>query len=182
MLKIVVPECTDGVFDSANNEFYYCKRTVLVLEHSLLSISKWESKWCKPFLTKDAKTLEELLSYIECMTINHSSINEDVYKCLTGDNIKDIENYVSSPMTATTFSNTTSTQSREIITSELIYYWMIEFGIPFECEKWPINRLITLIRVCGIKNSNGQKMSKQAVARQNREINAMRRAKWHTKG
>ena len=180
MLKITVPE--SEVYLPSTNEFVQIKETNLQLEHSLVSISKWESKFCKPFMSKDPKTTEELLYYIKCMTIN-PNVDSNCYLGLTESNIKDIKNYIQSPMTATTFSkHGSSTPSREIVTSELIYYYMIALGIPFECQKWHINRLMTLIKVCNIKNSPPKKMSKSAIMAQNRELNAARRNALHTRG
>jgi hypothetical protein len=154
----------------------------LQLEHSLVSLSKWESKWNKPFLSKDFKTHEETLDYIKCMTINQN-IDPDVYNGLTSEHITMINNYIESPMTATTFSDSKQNKSnREIITSELIYYWMIALNIPFECQKWHLNRLLTLIRVCNIKNAPPKKMSKRATASQYAALNAARRKQMNTKG
>lgn len=180
MLQIFVPG--KELFDEDTQTFIQTKDTVLKLEHSLLSISKWESKWCKPFLNtndKNPHSSEEMLDYIKCMTLNNN-VSKDVYNALTPNNRRVIQNYMNHPMTATTVKNT-GAPSREIITSELIYYWMIAYQIPFECEKWHINRLLMLIKVCSAKN-NPKKMSKREIASQNRAINAARRRALHTKG
>lgn len=181
MLQIIVPACE--MYDEETNSFINTKETVLKLEHSLLSISKWESKWCKPFLAKnkqDVRTQEELLSYVKCMTLN--TVSEDVYKALTRDNMQAINEYVGSPMTATTINYRGSQGiNREIVTSELIYYWMIAYGIPFECEKWHLNRLIKLIQVCEAKN-NPKKMSRSELLAQNRALNRARRKSLNTRG
>ena len=117
------------------------------------SLHKWESKWNKAFLTKREKTTEEIIDYVKCMTLT-KNVNPEVYLCLTADNFKQIQNYIEAPMTATTFADDKqSKNSREVITSELIYYWMIAQNIPFECRKWHLNSLLTLIRVCNIKNA-----------------------------
>ena len=180
MLHIVVPE--SEVFKPDTNEFILVSRTELNLEHSLVSISKWESKYCKPFFKKDGKSTEELLYYIKCMTLNQKG-SDDVYYALTSQNIKEITEYINSPMTATTFSDSSNGRpSREIITSEVIYYQMIALGIPFECQKWHINRLLTLIKVCNIKNGPQKKMSKAEILSRNASLNAARRAAMNSKG
>lgn len=180
MLPITVPE---GEFwDEREERFVYTKQQTIVLEHSLVSLSKWESKWCKPFLTKDEKTITEMLDYIKCMTITQN-VSDIVYQRLTRENIEAIIEYMNAPMTATTFSNRGQRrQSREQITAELVYYWMIAFNIPFECQKWHLNRLITLIRVCEIKNQKPKKRSNQDVLREYASINAARRKMHNTKG
>lgn len=179
MLKITVPglEC----YDEDNNEFVYYKDQVLQLEHSLVSISKWESKWHKPFLSEEDKTTEEIIDYIKCMTITQN-VKEDVYNRLTSDNIKDINDYIENPMTATTFSDEKKIAKKEIITSEIIYYWLVAYNIPFECQKWHLNRLLAFIKVCTIKNSPPKKMSKNEIINRNKALNAARRKKLNTKG
>ena len=180
MLEIEVPGTE--IWDSEKEIFYYTDPSKLVLEHSLISISKWESKWNKPFLSKDEKTSEEMIDYVKCMIVNRA--DPMVCNCLTTDNYKQINDYIAAPMTATTFRENGGAprRNREIMTAEVIYFYMISFGIPFECEKWHINRLLTLIRVCSIKNSPSKKMSKSAAAKQQRALNAQRRAKAHSKG
>lgn len=178
MLTIHVPG--RELFDNRTQQFVETKDQVLVLEHSLVSLSKWESKWKKPFLSKEDRTYEEMLDYVRCMTITQN-VNPDVYLALTRVNMQAINNYIQDPMTATTFRNKKGS-SREIITSEIIYYWMIALGIPFECQKWHLNRLLTLINVCSIKNTPEKKMSKADAMNQQRSLNAMRRAKLHSKG
>lgn len=180
MLQITVP--ATELFDEDTNTFINVKETCLKLEHSLLSISKWESRWCKPFLAKDKedkRTPKEMLDYIRCMTLN-TNVPENVYNALTPSNMKAISNYINHPMTATTVVDR-GKGSREIITSELIYYWMISYNIPFECEKWHINRLLMLIKVCNAKN-NPKKMSRAEVIAHNRALNAKRRKALHTRG
>lgn len=154
---------------------------ILQLEHSLVSISKWESKWKKPFLGKEEKTIEQTLDYIKCMTITQN-INDDVYSRLTQANINEINDYITDPMTATTFNDIKSGISRETITSELVYYWMISFNIPMECQKWHINRLITLIRICNIKNTPPKKMNKREIASKYASLNAARRQQFNSRG
>jgi hypothetical protein len=180
MLRIEIPIGTEG-WDEQKQEFVEPKVQVLTLEHSLVSLSKWESKWCKPFLSKQEKTLEETIDYIKCMTLTHN-VDSEIYNYLTKENVKQINDYIEAPMTATTFSKDTSTKNnREIVTAELIYYWMIALNIPFECQKWHINRLLTLIRVCNVKN-NPSKKSKRDTIKDYAALNAARKKKLNTKG
>ena len=184
-LHIIVPKTEKELYSESKNEFIQLKLlndVELVLEHSLVSISKWESKWHKPFLSKAPKTTDETLDYIKCMTITQN-VNPDVYLCLTDKNVKDIKEYIDDPITATTIKNRPNgPHSREQVTSELIYYWMIALQIPFECQKWHLNRLLMLIEVCNVKNAPQKKMSKADILRQNHAINSARRAKYHTRG
>ena len=179
MLDIIVP--ASERFDERKMEFVYCKEQKLTLEHSLIAVSKWESKFEKPFLSSE-KNSYEILEYIRCMTLTQN-VKPEVYLNLTEENIKDIEAYISAPMTATTFKKIERKSGRnEIITAELIYYWMIAFNIPVEFQKWHLNRLLTLIEVCARKNEPPKKMSKRDISAQHRAINAANRAKFHTKG
>ena len=184
MLQIIVPATEYELFDENTYEFINVKtkEQVLQLEHSLISLSKWESKWCKPFLTKEQKTKEETLDYIRCMTLN--SVSPDVYKHLTKENLEDIEKYINSPMTATTVNDgeSGSKVGGEQVTSELVYYWMVALNIPFECQKWHLNRLIMLMRVCNVKNKPPRKMSKREIMSRNAALNAKRRQKHNTRG
>lgn len=181
MLYITVPSVE--LWDEVKEEFVKTKEQTLQLEHSLVSISKWEAKWCKVFLSKKEKTYEETIDYIKCMTITQN-VSPDTYKYLSKDNIEQINKYISAPMTATWFSEdkSGSRSSSEQVTSELIYYWMIAFNIPFECQKWHLNRLLTLIRVCNIKNKPAKKMSRSDVMNRNAALNAARRKQLNTNG
>jgi len=180
MLKIVIPKWE--FYNEKTGEFITVKEIELSLEHSLVSISKWESIWHKPFLKKDPKTLEETMSYIKCMTLT-PNVQDIYYSGLTEKNLTKIQQYIEDPMTATWFSNDANKRKgRDIITSELIYYWMIALNIPFECQKWHLNRLLTLIEVCNRKNAPSRKMSRKAQAQQNASINAARRAAANSKG
>lgn len=180
MLQITVPKAES--WDEKRNEFVYHKEQTLQLEHSLVSVSKWEAKWCKPFLSKADKTTEEVLDYIKCMTITQN-VDPDVYNRLSNDNIVQINAYIKAPMTATTFSSEQNHKySREIITSEVIYCWMVMAGIPPEYQKWHLNRLLTLIRVWNIKNSQPKKMSKSEIMSRNAALNAARRKQLNSKG
>ena len=180
MLILKIPE--QEYFDQSTKEFTYCKACTLKLEHSLVSISQWESKWKKPFLSVEPKTPEEFIDYIRCMTINQDVPNE-VYEFLGYDNVKKIEEYIMDPATATTVSDRrkSSRAKSEIPTSELIYYWMVSNGIPFECEKWRLNRLLTLIKVCNAKG-NPQQMSKAEIYAMNAALNGSRRASMGSAG
>lgn len=182
MLEIVVPGIS--LFDENSETFIDLEPQPLVLEHSLISLSKWEAKWQKPFLTKEEKTDEESIDYVRCMTIT-KKVDPIVYQGLSNDNMESINSYIESPMSATTINRHTSVgsaKSREVITSEIIYYWMVMFNIPFECEKWHLNRLLKLIEVCEVKNQPDKKMSRRDVMRSNASLNAARRKKLHTKG
>lgn len=180
MLTITIPATEK--FDEIKGEFVYAKEQTLQLEHSLISISKWESKWCKPFLGKQEKTAEEIIDYIKCMTLN-PNISDDVYGCLTQANVNAINEYIGAPMTATYFSDDKKQKSsREIVTAELIYYWMIALNIPFECQKWHLNRLLTLVKVCNIKNTPPKKMSKRQTASRYAQLNAARRQQLNSRG
>ena len=181
MLRLVVPISPEG-WDEQKEEFVEAKTQVLQLEHSLVSLSKWESKWCKPFLSEGSKTEEEILDYIKYMTLTQN-VNPDVYSHLTAENFKQIDAYINAPMTATTFSeNKGGRNKREVITAELIYYWMIALTIPFECQKWHLNRLLTLIRVCNIKNQPPKKRSRRDTASSYAQLNAARRKQLNSKG
>lgn len=180
MLQITIPAAE--LFDESRNEFVSVKEQTLQLEHSLVSLYKWESKWCKPFLSKQDKTPEEILDYIKCMTITQN-VDPIVYNFLTRDNIIQINKYIEAPMTATTINEDKSVKgSREIVTAELIYYWMIALNIPFECQKWHLNRLLTLVKVCNIKNQPPKKKSKKDLLSRNAALNAARRKQYNTSG
>ena len=180
MINITIP--ATEAFDEVKGEFLYCKEHTLQLEHSLISISKWESKWRKPFISSDEKTHEETIDYVKCMTLN-PNIDDSVYRCLTKANLKEINDYIDAPMTATTFfEEKNGKRNRDVITSELIYYWMIALNIPFECQKWHLNRLLTLVRVCNIKNQPSKKMSKKDIMSRNASLNAARRKQFNSKG
>ena len=179
MLQITIPATEQ--WDEINQEFLSSKETTLRLEHSLVSLSKWESKWCKPFLDKKDKTYEETIDYVKCMTLT-PNVDPTIYYALTEENIKQINEYISAPMTATYINDNKRGGSREIVTSELIYYWMITLNIPFECEKWHLNRLLTLVKVCNIKNQPPKKMSKKSIMSRNAALNAARRKQLNTKG
>lgn len=184
MLEIKIP--AQEFYDEQTQEFVNTPERTLHLEHSLISLSKWESKWQKPFLDKNQqKSREETLDYIRFMTLT-KNVPPEVYLALTSENLEDIKNYIEAPMTATTFnerqSSTRSSSRGEIVTSELIYYQMIAANIPMECQKWHLNRLVTLIRICSIKNTPPKKMSKAEMLNQRRAINAQRRQQFGNSG
>lgn len=180
MLTIVIPE--SELFDQTTNEFITIKEQTLVMEHSLVSVAKWESKWRKSFLNSRERTWEETIDYYRCMTIT-KNVNPIVYRNIDPASAKQIQKYIEDPMTATTFNNQDGPTGRqEIITAEIIYYWMVSYNIPFECQKWHLNRLLALINVCGIKASPEKKMSQEAVYNQNRELNELRKRQLHSKG
>ena len=179
MIQLVVPDLE--IYDDGKSEFIIEKGQILQVEHSLVSIAKWESKWNKPFLTNKPKTVEETLDYIRCMTITQNVLPY-IYSHITNEIVDQVSRYIALPMSATWFTNEDNTPSKEIITSEIIYYSMIAYNIPFECQKWHLNRLLTLIRVCKKKNDKPKKMSKAEIMNRNREINNKRRQQQNSKG
>jgi len=180
MLKITVPG--DEAFDELNLEFTTQGDVVLELEHSLVSLSKWESIFEKPFLGNDDRTTEEMVGYVKAMTLT-PEVPDAVFDKLSAENIAVINEYISAKMTATWFADEPGApKTNQVITAELIYYWMTVFQIPFECEHWHLNRLFTLIRVCNIKSAKPKKMGRAEQAARNRELNAMRKKQLGTKG
>lgn len=185
MLEITIP--ARDIFVESTNEFISIKEAHLQLEHSLISIKKWEAKWHKPYLHTDNKSTEMILDYIKCMTLNKPS-DDRVYYGLTKENIDDITKYITDPMTATWFSappkkEGQSNIKKEIYTAEVIYYQMIELGIPVEFQKWHLNQLLTLIRVISAKRSEGEhKTTPQEAAMRRQALNAKRKARWHSRG
>lgn len=175
-LKVVLSE----EFDESTSTFREGETFALDLEHSLVSMSKWESHFEKPFMASD-KTGEELLWYIRAMTLTQR-VPENVFLSFSDKNIAAINTYISAKMTATWFVEDKSTPNTEVITTEIIYYWMIALQIPFECQYWHINRLLTLVQVCSRKNAKPKKMSSEEVARRNRELNEQRKAQYKTTG
>lgn len=169
------------MFDEENQEFTKSAGTWIRLEHSLVSLSKWESKYQKPFLENNNKTSEEVIDYVAFMLLGQ--MDAFTLDILTEEDIQRIQSYIESPQSATTFGALPKTQAYrgETVTSELIYYWMVAYNIPFSCEDWHLNRLLSLIRICNVKNSN-KKMSKAEIAARNRELNAKRRAELGTSG
>lgn len=180
MLQITIPE--SEIWDENKQEFVYQKELTLQMEHSLLSLSKWESKYQKSFIHTKEKTEEEALDYIRFMTITQN-VKPEVYYRLSAENLKQINDYIGNPMTATTFSDKQQAKGRrEIITAEIIYNWMLSLGIPMDREKWHLNRLITLIRVSSIKNQPTKSPSKANLARDYAALNAQRRAQMKSRG
>ena len=184
MLAIVVPQTE--YFDESCQKFVVSKPHNLMLEHSLVSLAKWEAKWKKPFLSKKEKTPEELLDYIKFMTITQN-VSDDVYRDLAchSEILSQITDYIKDPMTATTFSSAQEAKTgigRQVVTAEIIYYWMIQLNIPVEFQKWHLNRLLALIKVCDLKTSPKKKMPRGKIYSKNRQLNAARRAKLGTNG
>ena len=180
MMTLLIPDAE--YWNEQEEIFIYRKGRSLRLEHSLVSLSKWESKHEKPFLSKEDKSHNEIVDYIRCMTLDQN-VDPDVYLNLTEDNLQEVESYIDAPMTATTFRNDQRRgNSGEQVTAELIYYWMISLGIPFECQKWHLNKLLTLIRVCSIKNQPKKHSSTREIMRRNSSLNAARRKRYNTRG
>ena len=181
-LQLIVPE--KEYFDPMKNEFFHTNKTQVSLEHSLISISRWEAKWHKAYLARNDKTEEEAMDYIRCMLIAPIA-DKNVLRALVSDSLclNKILDYIQDPMTATVINDQGKKVSREIVTNELIYCWMISLKIPFEpCEKWHLNHLMKLIEVCAIKNAPPKKMSKSELMKRNSALNAKRRAFHHTSG
>ena len=181
MLQIIIPAIE--LWDEEKEEFVtYKKDQILQLEHSLVSLSKWEEVWCKPFLETEELTYEETLDYIKFMTIT-KNVDPSVYERITRGQMKQITDYIKAPRTATTFRKQDDKGGKkERITSELVYYWMFSLQIPIECQKWHLNRLLTLIRIFNVKNTPQKKMSQRDMASQYARMNAERRAKLKSKG
>lgn len=180
MLVIVAGK--EELFDQATEEFKESEGFTLRLEHSLVSVSKWESKYQRPFLDSGAQTSEEVLDYISFMMIDE--LDPLIVHRLNNEDLKAINEYIESPQSATTFGTLPETKGYrgEVITSELIYYWMVAYTIPFTCENWHLNRLLSLIKICNIKNSKPSKMTKAQVAQRNRELNEQRKRELGTSG
>lgn len=187
MLEIVVPETHKRLWDEAKEEFLYVdfKETKLQIEHSLISLKKWEQIWHKPFLATKDKKYEEIKSYVQCMTLNHG-VNPMIYNWISINQLERVVKYIEDKMTATWFRDDgligAQKSSREIVTAEIIYYWMISLNIPVEFQKWHLNQLLTLIKVVSIKNEKIKKMDKKQAARERAALNAKRRAQYNSKG
>jgi hypothetical protein len=180
MLRIVIGATEN--YDESQSEFVKDGGTVIDLEHSLLSLSKWESEYEQAFLGTTKKTGEEVIGYVRCMCLT-PDIPPELFNQLSKENLEAVNAYIDAKMTATWFSEDPGApKTREVITNELIYYWMTTFQIPFECEKWHLNRLFTLIRICNIKQSKPKKMSRAEMAARNRELNAKRKERFNTTG
>ena len=184
MLEITIPE--QEFLNHNTNEFYKIPGATLRLEHSLISVKRWEEKWHIPFLKKDPpKTPEQLKDYIRCMTIN-TGVDPIVYDYLPKDVIDKVAAYIEDPMTATWFGEAgtkkKTTRQKKIVTAELIYYLMISFNIPVEFQKWHLNQLLTLIQICEEENKPPEKKSQAEIARSNRELNEYRKKMFNTRG
>lgn len=173
MLKIMIPK--NELWNESKEEFIITNERELCLEHSLYSISKWEQKWHKPFLSKDEKTVEETISYIKCMLVEDIDEDDNILSFITNDIIDKIQQYINDSMTATWFNDKNDKPGREIITAEIIYYWMMSLGIDMECERWHFNKLMTLIKVFEVKNKKPKKMSKSEIIAEHRRLNEERR-------
>lgn len=185
MLEIIVPK-TEELWDPVHEIFLSTKETKLTLEHSLVSLKKWESKWKVPFLNNKQMTEDQLRDYVKCMTITQN-VDPLVYYALTQENLTAIVKYMEDPMTATVINERSMPKGKggtgqKVITAEMIYYWMTALNIPFECQKWHLNQLMTLIKVASIEQQPPKQMSKRDIMAQNKSLNAARRARMHSKG
>jgi hypothetical protein len=179
VLRIEVP--VSEVYDDDKEEFITVATTVLELEHSLVSLSKWESFYEKPFLSTMEKTPEQLFNYVVMMTLT-PDVPLEVFKNLSEENVTQIDEYINSKQTATWFNDAVEERSREIITAEIIYYWMVAMEIDWQAQYWHLNRLLALVRVINLKNSPSKPMSSAEITRRNRELNAQRKAELKTRG
>lgn len=180
MLTLTIEE--DEYFDESESRFVPIPGVVLHLEHSLRAVSEWESKWCKSFINTAQKTMEETYDYIRCMTIG-KKFDPLVYKRLSKAQLEEVTKYIQQPMTATTINRRNHRGNvGKKITSELIYCWMTQFSIPFECDTWHLNRLLMLIEVCGAETQPQKKMNQRDVLAQQRALNAARQKKFNTRG
>jgi hypothetical protein len=179
MLTVKIPAVE--YYDPVNNAFVTIKQQHVQLEHSLVSLSKWEAKWNKPFLTKTPMSIEETMDYIRCMAITQN-VDPIAYNALPKEELEKINAYIDHPMTATKFADDKSRPVKEVVTAEIIYYSMIALNIPFECQKWHLNRLLTLIKVCNLKQNPSKKMSQKEILARNRALNAQRQQMYNTKG
>ena len=181
MLQIDIPLTAEG-WDEEKEEFVEPIYQTLELEHSLASLAKWESKWCKSFIESKDKTEEEVLDYIKLMTLT-PNVDPDIFNMLTKENVEQINDYINAPMTATTFKESRGgKRNNEFVTAETIYHWMASLQIPFDRENWHLNRLITLLRVSSVKNQPPKKMSASEIMRRNDAINEQRLKQLNTKG
>lgn len=189
MIEVIIPEQHYEPFDNATNTFLPkvdIKRTKLQLEHSLISLKKWEQKWHKPFLSEQDKTYEETIDYIRCMTLNHVD-DQNIYNYIPKDVFQSIIHYIKDPMTATTIKNNNGLigaqkNRNDFISAEIIYYWMISLNIPVEFQKWHLNQLLTLIKVVSIKNGKEEKVDPKQAAMERARINKERRKLYNSKG
>lgn len=170
-------------FDESTEEFISFKGCRFKIEHSLVSLAKWESKWKVPFLHTQL-TRAQWIDYVRCMTITQN-VDPLTYRVISNPLLKEIQDYVNESQTATTIKDNTPNRPRkkEIVTAEIIYFWMLSYQVPVEFEKWHLSRLLTLIEVCAIKNdTSSRKMSKSDILKQNNKLNAARRAAHHSRG
>lgn len=167
-------------WDEESSSFITIQNGVLIIEHSLLSLHEWERKWKKPFLSETERSIPELVDYVRCMTLNRDEVDERIYSHLSRDVLLQIKEYIEDPMTATKYHSIEQGGKRETVTAEIIYYAMIAYEIPFECASWHLNSLLSLIRVCSVKNGGSKKMSRAENGVYQRQLNEQRlKAKKH---
>lgn len=156
---------------------------VLQFEHSLLSLSKWESKSKTPFLATPVKTAEVLLDYFEDMLLTPGTPPGIIYR-LSPEQLKELTEYINDPMSASSVPQEgPNRRTPEITTSELIYYWMTALKIPFNpAETWHLNRLMMLIQIANYKNQPEKKRRPGQVLNDWREQNARLKKDYGTNG
>ncbi len=182
MLQITIPSAE--LWDEHNNIFVHTKAQTIRMEHSLVSVSKWETKWHKPFLSDEKKTREEMLDYYRCMTITQN-VDPDFYNFIPYDKVNEIDAYIEDSASATVFYDHDGNKMphrKERITSEKIYSWMVTLNIPFECQTWHLNRLMNLIRYCQAANQSPKKRSQKEIIQDYAKINAANRKRFNTAG
>ena len=180
-IRIRIPEL--HLFNEATNEFFDIRETYLTMEHSLVSISKWESKWHIPYLAPGEKTPEQALDYLRCMTITQN-IQPGIYNYIPDTEMRRIKNYIEDSMSAYKFKEEEGKgRTKKAITSDYLYFCMVTYRIPVEFERWHLNRLITLIQICSEENNpKKNKKSKRRITSDYAALNAARRAKLGTTG
>lgn len=179
-MSLVLTISPKEFYNESTGEFVTLEAKTIELEHNLISLSKWEAKHHKPFMGDEQLTESEMLDYIKCMCTE--DVDDVYFLSLSSKNVNRLKEYINDPMTATKFYSNNPRKTKEPITSELIYYWMIAQNIPVQFEHWHLNRLLTLIRLCSVKQEPHKKMSQAEIMRQNARLNAQRRAKLHSRG
>lgn len=181
-IEVTIPD--QEMWDSEKNEFVYVKGCTIRMKHSLLSISKWEMTWKKPFLKPGyVMTEEETLDYYRCMTITQN-VDPGIYRYIPTSEQEKINKYIETPMSAYIPQNKKSGGVKHTFVSEHIYYWMTAANIPQSYEKWHLSRLLNLLEIAANENDpkKSKKMSRGEIYKQNQELNSARRKALGTHG